>query len=207
MGILSGALTARRYRVVGTVPDGFRESYADSLRDYAFREKRDPVAGDESAGWVEIQNLLDTDFSDINRWLFDRYALFSLRVDKKVVPAKLFKAHLDKRAEAWCREQQRARCPASTRGELKELLMFEMMQRTLPRVQVHEVCWNVVDGWLLFHNLSDRANERFVKLFFETFGQRLHAVVPLDLAASASPALADALLATGGLDYRPEDRR
>ena len=205
MGILGGALTARRYRVVGTVPDGFRESFADSLRAYAFREKRDPQAGDESLGWAEIQNLLDTEFTDINRWLQDRYAIFSLRVDKKVVPAKLFKAHLEKKVESWCREQQRARCPVSVRGELKELLMFEMMQRTLPRVQVYEVCWNIVDGWLLFHNLSDRANERFVKLFFETFGLRLHPVVPLDLVSAHSTALADALLATGGLDYRPEE--
>lgn len=207
MGITSGALTARRYRVAGTVPDGFRDSYADKLRTYAFREKRDPAAGDESEGWVEYNNLLDTTFEDLNCWLLDRYALFSLRIDKKVVPAKLFKAHLDKRVEAWCREHQRERCPAAVRGELKDLLMFELMQRTLPRVQVHEICWNVVDGWLLFHNLSDRANERFIKLFFETFGLHLHPVVPLDLVAAASPTLADALLTTGGLDYRPEVAR
>ncbi len=203
MGILSGALTARRYRVAGQVPSGFRESFAESLRSYAFREKSGINAGEEVAGWVEIHNLLDTSFEDLNRWLYDRYAIFSLRVDKKVVPAKLFKAHLDKRVEAWCQEQQRQRCPAAVRGELKELLEFEMLQRTLPRVSVYEVCWNITEGWLLFHNLSDRANERFVKIFYETFGLQPQPEVPLDLLAS-DPALSDELLCTGGLDYRPE---
>ncbi len=203
MGILSGALTVRRYRVDGDVPDGFRDSYADALRSYAFQDKSSPTPGEELAGWVEIHNLLDTGFEDLNSWLYDRYAIFSLRVDKRVVPAKLFRAHLEKRVAAWCQEQQRQRCPASVRGELKELLEFELLQRTLPRVSVHEVIWNVTDGWLLFHNLSDRANERFIKLFFETFGLQPQPEAPLDLLGSDAT-LAEALLTTGGMDYRPE---
>jgi recombination associated protein RdgC len=203
MGILSGALTARRYRIAGDIPDDFRDGYSEALRTYAFRDKASPTAGEELLGWVEIHNLLDTGFEDLNRWLYNNYALFSLRLDKRVVPAKLFRAHLDKKVEAWCQEHGRARCPAAVRGELKELLEFEMLQRTLPRVSVYEVCWNITEGWLLFHNLSDRANERFVKIFYETFGLQPQPEVPLDLLAS-DPALSDELLCTGGLDYRPE---
>jgi DNA recombination-dependent growth factor C len=203
MGILSGALTARRYRVVGDVPDGFREIFAESLRGYSFRDKSSLGSGEELVGWVEVHNLLDAGFEDLNRWLYDRYAIFSLRVDKKVLPSKLFKAHLEKRVEAWCQEHQRSKCPAAVRGELKELLEFEMLQKTLPRVSVHEVCWNITDGWLLFHNLSERANERFIKIFFETFGLHPQPQAPLDLLGDDAD-LTGALLATGGLDYRPE---
>ncbi len=203
MGILSGALTGRRYRIEGELPADFRERFAESLRTYAFRDKSSLGSGEELVGWVEIHNLLDTGFEELNSWLYDRYALFSMRVDKKVLPAKLFRAHLDKRVQAWCAENQRSRCPASVRSELKELLTFEMMQKTLPRVSVYEVCWNVSDGWLLFHNLSERANERFVKLFFETFGYHPQPMVPLDMLG-ADASLADALLSTGGMDYLPE---
>ncbi len=203
MGILSGALTARRYRVSGELPHDFRDSFAEALRTYAFRDKASPTPGEELVGWVELHNLLDTGFDDINRWLYDHYAIFSLRVDKRVLPAKLFRAHLEKKVEAWCLEHQRSKCPSSVRGELREQLELQMLQKTLPRVSVYEVCWNVTDGWLLFHNLSDRANERFVKLFFETFGLHPQPEAPLDLVGG-EPALADALLATGGLDYRPE---
>jgi DNA recombination-dependent growth factor C len=204
MGILSGALTARRYRVVGEVPADFRERFAEALRAHAFRASSDPTRTEESVGWCEIHNLLDLEFADLNRWLCDRYAIFALRVDKRTVPAKLFAAHLAKRMEAWCQEHRRERCPANVRGELKEQLLFEMLARTLPRVQVFELCWNVVDGWLVFHSLSERACERFTKLFFETFGLRALPAAPLDLLSAADAPLADLLLATAGLDYRPE---
>lgn len=204
MSMLKGPLTVRRYRVVGRVPDDFRERYAEALRFRAFRESANPAPGEVRVGWVEIQNLLDTGFEDVNRWLQDRYLLCALRVDKKVLPAKLFRAHLEKREQAWCAQNARTRCPAAVRAELKEQLEFEMLARTLPRVQVYEVCWNVTDGWLLFHHHSDTVNEAFRKLFFETFGLKALAETPLDLLLPGAPELAEALLASVGTDYRPE---
>ena len=88
----------------------------------------------------------------------------------------------------------------------KERLELELLGRSLPRVQLHEVSWNLVDGWLLFHNLSAAANERFRKLFFQTFGLKALPEAPLDRVLPVDPALADRLALTGGLDYRPEDR-
>jgi recombination associated protein RdgC len=206
MAILTGTLTVRRYRVAGEVPEGFRDAYQEALQSYAFRETHDEGRIDEIAGWVEIQNLLDTSFSDINRWLYDRYLVFALRIDKKTLPPKLFKAHLEKREAAWCAEHDRPRCPAAVRKELKEKLQFEMLQRTLPRVSLYEACWNVVDGRVLFHNLSDAVNDRFRKLFFQTFGLKLFPEEPLDLLGPDGLDLAEILLRTGGLDYRPEAR-
>jgi DNA recombination-dependent growth factor C len=206
MAILRGSLTVRRFRVAGSVPEGFREAYQEALQSYAFRESHDAGRMEENAGWVEIHNLLDTTFADINRWLYDRYLVFALRVDKKTLPSKLFRAHLEKREAAWCAEHDRPRCPAAVRKELKEQLQLEMLGRTLPRVSVHEVCWNVVDDRLLFHNLSDSVNDRFRKLFFQTFGLKLFPEEPLDLLGADGLDEAELLLRTGGLDYRPEAR-
>ncbi len=204
MGIFSGALTVRRYRVVGQLPDGFREDFAEALRANAFREPRDPARSQETQGWVEVHNLLDTSFDDINRWLYDRYLVFALRIDKKVLPAKLFKAHLDKRVRQWCEEHVRARCPTAIRGEIREQLEAELLARSLPRAQVYEACWNLDEGWLAFHNLSDGINEHFRKLFFRTFGMTLLTAAPLDLLLPWGPELAQELQSTGGMDYRPE---
>ena len=88
MGILKGALTVRRYHVEGEIPDDFRSIYVDALNDHAFRERPAASVGEE-VGVRESHNLLDTDFSDLNRWLYNHYAMFSLRVDKKVLPAAL----------------------------------------------------------------------------------------------------------------------
>lgn len=198
MGIVSGGMTVRRYRLSGAVPDDFRDRYREALQKYAFRDSNDPTHGKERMGWVEIQNLLDTSFEDWNRWLFDRYLVVSLRVDKKVVPPKYFKAHLQKREEAWCLENGRQRCPAAVRTEIKERLEFEMLARALPRVQVTEMCWNVVDGWVIFHSLSEKLNDNFRKLFMQTFGLGIYPVVPLDLLGEDLQEEAAILLHTAG---------
>ena len=115
MGVLSGAMTARRYRVVGQLPPMWRDRWREQLDAMAFREAAGNVAGasasggsqgkEELEGWVLSQNLLDTDFSDFNRWLFDgRYAVFSLRVDKKSLPANLLKATVEVECRKWCEE-------------------------------------------------------------------------------------------------------
>ena len=204
MGILKGALSVRRYRVHGELPDDFRNIFQQGLQRHAFRESSDVTLRRESQGWVEIQNLLDMGFEDLNRWLFDRYLVVGLRVDKRTIPTKLFKAHLEKREIAWCLEHNRERCPVPVRAELKDLLEAELLSRSLPRIQVFEFCWNTTDGWLIFHSLSESANERFRKLFFQTFGLKPVAEEPLDLLAGHPPEVAKALMATGGMDYRPE---
>lgn len=202
MGILKGPLTARRYTVLGDLPEGFRATFPEALNAQAFREPFSKVSKEETYGWVQSENLLDTDFTDLNNWLYNYYAYFSLRVDKKALPVNLFKATLAKREQAWCLEHGRERVPRSVKGELKEQLEFEWLQKTLPRVQVTEVVWNIAQGWLLFHGLSAAANDRFRQLFQNTFGLKIVATNPLDMLGDSE--LADALERTGGSDLRVE---
>jgi len=202
MGILSGAVSVRRYVVLGEVPEGFRDAYIEALNDNAFREPISRVRKEEQVGWVSHHNLLDTEFDDLNVWLYNHYAHFHLRVDKKTLPANLFRANLEKRVAAWCEEQKRERCPRAIRDELKEQLEYELLQKTLPRVRLYEVLWNVAEGWLVFHNQSAAPNDLFRKLFRATFGFSLMPLNPLDLLGD--DALADALERTGGSDVRVE---
>ena len=202
MGIFKGALTLRRYHAEGEVPDDFRTVYADALNEHAYREPRHPEPGQETIGWCSIHNLLDTEFADSSRWLYNHYLTAGLRIDKKVLPAKLFKAHLEKRLQQWCAENGREKAPSAIRREQKELLEIEMLGRTLPRVAVHEFCWNIVEGWVVFHNTSDTPNDHFRKLFRTTFGVSLTPLSPLDLV-SDNEDLVEGLEMAGISDYRP----
>lgn len=203
MGILKGALSVRRYRVDGEVPDGFRERYVEALESNQFREALSAAHKEERVGWCQIHNLLDTSFGDLNRWLYNHYAVFAMRVDKKQLPAKYFKAHLEKKIEAWCKENNKERCPAAVKKELKENLEFEMLQQCLPKVQLYEVAWNVNEGWVLFHNSSELANDKFRKLFHRTFGLALFPHDPVDFVADL-PDQAAALVGSGASDLRME---
>lgn len=205
MGILKGALSARRYRIIGDVPEGFRDIWIDAFNQNQFREPQSPTHKGESQGWCSAHNLLDTDFGDINTWLYDRYALFCLRVDKKAVPAKYFRAHLQKRTEAWCKANNKVRCPAGVKDELKEALELELLQKCLPRVQTWEILWDVVNGWALFTNDAELPNERFQKLFLRTFQLRAVPWSPLD-ELSTLDGVAESLVSAGTTELRPGGR-
>ncbi len=202
MGILKGGLSVRRYRAEAP-PEDFRDRYIVALEDNAFREPLTETHKEQRVGWVQVHNLLDTSFLDTNKWLYNQYAVFALRVDKKVLPAKYFQAHLQKRCEGWCAANNRERCPSKVKAELKEALEFEMLQKTLPKVATYEVAWNVAEGWVLFHNQSEVPNDTFRKLFHRTFGMALVPFDPLDFVGDR-PELVDGLVSSGASDLRME---
>lgn len=193
MGVVSGAMTVARFRVSGEPPQGWRESYRDKLDEFAFQEPPQGLGKEEVEGWVQVHNLLDNEFSDYNRWLYNDVMLFALRVDKKRLPAKLFKATLDKKCAAWCAERDVQRAPAAVRQELKEELEAQWLARTLPTVAVTEAAWHLNSGWFLIHSLSEGMAERFRKRFFRTFGLKLIPWSPLDYVHDRE--LVDGLLA------------
>jgi len=201
VGILSGAMSVRRFRVAGEVPEGFRTTYRDQLNAFAFREPLTGQGKEETEGWVLTRNLLDTDFTDHNQWLFEPYALIALRVDKKTLPARLVRAMLQKRCEAWCEERDVKRCPASVRSDLLDNLESELLAKTLPKVAVTEACWNFNAGYLVLGSSSETVIDRFRKRFYQTFGLTLVPASPLDWLASSADV--EALLAVSPADITP----
>ncbi len=202
MGVLKGSLSVRRYRAVEP-PEGFRDLYINALEENAFREPLTEVHKEQRVGWVQVHNLLDTSFADTNRWLYNNYAVFAMRIDKKVLPARLFQAHLQKRCEGWCQANSRERCPSKVKAELKEALEMEMLLKTLPSVAVHEVAWNLNENWVIFHNQSETPNDTFRKLWHRTFGMSLMPHDPLDFVGDRAD-LAGGLMSSGASDLRME---
>ena len=186
---MTGAMSVRRFSVVGDLPEGFRDRFRDGLQEHAFKEPVVDAGKEEVEGWVLTQNLLDADFDDFGKWLYEpNYVLFALRVDKKSLPGKLVKAMLQKRCEAWCEERGVQRCPASVRSDLLDNLEAELLKRTLPRVAVTEACWHLDDKFLILHASSDTVVDRFRKRFFTTFGLRLVPWSPLDWLTDSAQA-------------------
>jgi hypothetical protein len=81
MGILAGAVSARRYHVVGEIEPGWREKFREALDEYAFRDPAIEQGKEELEGWVSAHNLLDASFADTSQWLYNEWAVFALRVD------------------------------------------------------------------------------------------------------------------------------
>lgn len=196
MPILSGALSVRRFRVVGTVADGWRDRFRDNLQEQAFKDNPIEVGKEEREGWVQIHNLLETSFEDFDKWLYNDLILLALRVDKKALPAKLFKATCEKAFAEWCEENGRKRCPKDVREEIQDRIEGDWLKRALPKVSTVELCYNLKDEYVILHSLSETAADRVRKRFLATFGLRLVPWSPLD-------GLEDAELREALLDSAP----
>jgi hypothetical protein len=195
MGFLKGALGARRYRVVGEVPSGARVAWSDALTRHGFQEPASAVCREETIGWVHADNLLHADFTSLEAWLREPYGHFSLRIDKKVVPPALLRAHVELAAEGWCQENNRSPCPRSVRGDLGDQVEDKLLRQSLARPRTFDVLWHLGEGWLLFGSFSERINGIFTREFFQTFGLELYPDNPLEWLED--PALVRGLESSG----------
>lgn len=198
MGILSGNLSVRRYRVVGELPENWRTTYKERLNKYGFREPIEGMGKEEIEGWVQVQDILEGGFEDYNRWLYNSYAVFALRTDKKTLPARLFKATLDRQCVQWAAEREVDKCPASVRRTLQEELERQWMERALPQTRIVELCWHIDDGWLIATSLTARTAEQLPRRFNQTFGHQLVPFSPLDFVPDGTSRERVMALGVGG---------
>jgi len=182
------------------VEAGFRDDFERGLAEQAFREPASSSRGEETVGWVLPDNLLCTEFDQRDRWLFDHYLVVGLRIDKKVLPGPLLRAHVDLRTQAWCQENQRAHCPAAVRTDIRSAVEADLLARSLPRVQMIPVCWHLGEGWVVVHSTSVRVNDVFRTLFRNTFGVVPEPASPLDFLES-DPDQANQLASMGMTDF------
>ena len=208
MSITKGAMSATLYRVGALFDEQGTPSVDRPSNDFVLERLstcafRDRQLQDTQPNWgfCGARDVLDTEFSDINEVIYDRYVLFALRQDRKRLSAPMFKARLQRRVKAWCQENGRARCPSSVRGDLEERLTLDMLGAASTDTKTWQALWHLDEGWVLFDNNAQGNNERFVKLFVEAFGLTLRRVIPLDLPEDDS--LRGRALLTGGMDYRP----
>lgn len=175
MSILTGPLTVTRFKVVGHLQNleenvDWRAIYQERLKCYAFVEFPNTVENHE--GWVELENIFGHDFQ-LNEWLYNQYAAFSLRQDRKSLPTVLFNATLERQCKDWASDANLEVCPRSVRRDIKEQLKDEWLRKAFPSVSVVDCLWDTNDGWLIISSRSQNVMEAFQRRFYRTFGLKL----------------------------------
>lgn len=166
MGLLQGTMTLRFYRVDGDVPKKYREEYLEDLKRYAFRE-----LGPEKEfgiGWVSAENFLDTDFFD-QKVFHNQYLTLAMRVDKKQVNARLFKALLQQELEKFKKEGNREKVRPAEKKEIKDRLHRKLLADAEPQRRTWDLCWDVGTGRAYFFGTADKLQDLFREQFQKTF--------------------------------------
>ena len=180
MGLLSNTVSCCQFQVVGAPPEGnLGEWAADCLTKRAF-QTIEHSSEELSLGWVELDDFEAALFAEPNTFCRDRFLTFTLRRDRRRVPAGLFKAHLDRAEQEFLAANPGLkRVPKPRREELREAVRGALLAKTLPTPATYDAVWDTQSGVLTLATLNGQVVEQFEDLFKVTFeGLRLVVVHP-----------------------------
>jgi hypothetical protein len=180
MGILSNSVSICQFQVAGDLPAIDLYSWASgNLAKNAFKPI-DQGTAELSIGWVHTGNHQESSFAAPVDFWYDHYLAFSLRQDRRKLPAALLKAYLQvAEHEFLTANPGYSRVPKQKREELRDGVRTALLARTLPVPTVHDAVWDTRSGILTFASLGKAALDTFETHFKKTFpGLRLVAVHP-----------------------------
>jgi DNA recombination-dependent growth factor C len=180
MGALKGTISVRRYTIRDPLPDDARRKLMRGLRAHDFSPIDPKGDADRSIGWV---SMLDSDDSDLHpeKVFFvasgGEQLRVSLRLDVLKPAASEVRRQLNTRALALEAKEGR---PVTKRERrvLKDEITRELRLRTLPRVRVFDVVWNLDSRRLYLWSQVKTINEAFVDLFIKSFNLALEVEGP-----------------------------
>ncbi|MEN6622783.1 MAG: recombination-associated protein RdgC [Smithella sp.] len=178
MGLLKGNFSFVRFHVEGQLPKEFFTFVNNRIKANSFREASKSTE-EKRLGWVSVTDILDADFEAANYSLGD-YLIFSLRIDRKVIPPKLMKIKVMEEERQFLAESGKKYINKQISGGIKDKVKLELLTKIDPVPSFYDVCWALGQNTVYFSSLSDKVADDFVDLFKKTFSLSLIRLLPQD---------------------------
>jgi hypothetical protein len=176
MGLLKGNFSFSRFNVEGQLPQAFLNFVNSRIRANSFRDT--PKSTEEKRlGWVSIMDVLDTDFQNAN-YALGNYLIFSLRIDRKLIPPKLLKIKIMEEERRYIAQTGKNTIGKQTASSIKDKVKSELLSRLDPVPSFYDVCWAINQNVVYFSSLSEKVADDFVDLFKKTFSLSLKRLLP-----------------------------
>jgi DNA recombination-dependent growth factor C len=180
MAILSRTVSLARYRVDGKLKEPLMETVTEGLKRYAISAVEDDMSN-KSIGWTAFHTPYQPGF-DGSSFAVGKYFVFSLRLDKKTVPAKTIKKY--------CAIEEAKRLAKSGREYLsrqeREMIEDQVVNTLAMRIpavpNVYDLVWDYESATLWFFTTLKEANEELESLFLRSFKVPLIRLFPYTLA-------------------------
>ncbi|OQY44658.1 MAG: hypothetical protein B6240_10165 [Desulfobacteraceae bacterium 4572_87] len=198
MGLISGSGSFTRYRVKGKPAENFLEGLDDKIARSAFRNLTEDSTQERSAGWVNVMDMFDNRFSELE-FLKEPYVTMSLRVDERKIPATALKQYALEAEEKIKVTENLDFLPKRRKADIKEGINLRLLKRAIPGSKVYDMIWNYSTGAVIFACTNTKLCDEFQELFLKTFDLLLLAMSPYTLGSGfleqkgESPDLLDGL--------------
>jgi recombination associated protein RdgC len=168
MGILSSTTSITRYQAPGKLAGSLLETVRKGLQKHAIREMTAEDTDEKAVGWTSFSNPYQPDFKN-ETFVTGPFLIFSLRIDKKTIPAKLVAKELAIEAAKMLKEEKRDFISRNEKRKIKEEVIQKLRARIPASPSVYEMVWNYEAGQLWFFTNLKSANEELETLFQKTF--------------------------------------
>ncbi len=168
MGILSGSVTYKKFRVEGKPDRSFQQNLALSLKRHAFREIDPKVNAEQSIGWINPYNPLDANLT-VERVLIGSYLILGMRRDRKMISNAILKARLSDAMRAAAREKKLKKLPREQIFAMRETIREQLLASVSPQTALYDMAWNYETGTVYLSTQSRNTCVEFSELFEESF--------------------------------------
>ncbi len=195
MGLLSSSVSLSRYRVEGHIEKPVTETVAKGLKKNSVAEIDNDIA-DKSVGWTSINSPFSPNFEG-SSFSFGNLFVFSLRVDRKSIPAKLMKKFLTIETSKRLEKTRRGFLSKDEKKALKEKVTTDLAKRIPSTPNLYDLIWNYESRDVYFFSNLRSSNEELESLFKRSFDLSLIRIFPYtaaDLLSDLSDQERDALI-------------
>ena len=184
MGFLSTTLSVSRYHIQNRFDSEPMEQVRKGLVKHAI-PKLENEYEEISAGWTPYESPYLPDFEKFS-FVFGPYFLFSLRIDKKSIPAKLVQKQMAIEIEKKKEKSGRDFISKNEKSEIKEMVMDVLMHKMPSIPNVYDILWNYDSADLFLLTTQKAANEFFETIFLKSFNLKPIRIFPYTLVETKS---------------------
>lgn len=168
MGVFSGSLTYKLFFTQDDPPDNWENLFVERLNLYSFDELEPDDDEDESIGWVQLEQPLETTF-ELHDVRYDHFLNLGLRRDRYAIPKARLDARIAEAEREYKLKNDKDELGKYEREDIEHMVTRELREETLPKMRVIDVSWDLRDGRVRFWSHANKLGELFQGLFEDTF--------------------------------------
>ncbi len=188
MGFLATSASICYFKITGTQNLPAQQELQDKLIGEGFTSI-EKTADELSTGWVELDNYDCSEFLSTSSCWRDHHFCFTLRQDRRRIPAALLKRQIVQLSEEFLAAHPNFRyVPKAEKEQIRDQARSSLLVRTLPSPSFYDVIWDTEKQLLRFCSLGQNTIDSFQGLFHQTFpGLRLQLYHPVARASQIVP--------------------
>ena len=184
MSISSSKVSITQYNVQGKLNSQIIDTIADGLTKHTIADIDQQVL-EKAVGWTSFDKPFQPDFSG-SSFVYGNYFVFSLRIDKKNIAAKVLKKHYTLEAARRMSESGRDYLSKTEKRMVKDHVQNALCLRIPATPNIYDVVWNFEESSLWFFSNLKAANEELETLFSKSFRLSLIRIFPYTAADISS---------------------